>query len=358
MAVTSVKRLFSGQTASISPEQRSYVEVFLVQVNDPTDDQLTVSGATDPTTGLRIPLLGYYYQGPKTADPDATLKSIGPSRVEGTRQAWLVQCNYETPRNAGNRGGQFEDSSDGPQPNDQGVITDNPFDWRDRVEFSNTIFGSPVTDAIIRSSILTGLMPTRPINSRGPVQVASGEVIDPPPEIDDASGVLRITKFEDSWAKSAAYPKPVINSDPIDVRLPGFVRTIDRYCAKLYPCNGSLLWHTTQSNAVIPYWQNQYEVALTDREDGWRIKELNRGYNRRYQPGDDDGNGGSVPSDYRTTAKNKGLALMKRLTDADGNPIGPLLLDEDGKPLIDGPPIYITYSGYEEVEMSGLALWS
>lgn len=352
MAVTSVTRVFSGQTASITPEQRSYVEIFMVVVDDPLDDQLTVAGAPG------LPILGYYYQGPRTADPAATLKTIVPSRVDETRTVWLVQCNYETPKNAGSGGGQFEDSSNGPQPNDAGQITDNPFDWRDRVEFTHTIFGAPVTDAIIRSSILNGLIPTRAINSRGPVQVASGEVIDPPPEIDDAFGVLRITKCEQSWGASMAFAKPVVNSDSFEIRHPGFIRTIDRYAAKAYPCNGSLAWHTTAANQIIPYWQNVYEVAFTDRQGGWRISELNRGYNRRYQPGDDDGNGGSVPSDYRTTAKNKGLALIKRLTDADGNPIGPLLLDSDGKPLIEGAPIYIPYSAYDEVPFAGLALWS
>lgn len=339
MAVTNVTRLFAGQTGEQSVTNlsgqavprtavlNSYVVVYAVDVSDALDDQTIVVNANG------IPRIGDGYSFGNGIDYEAKLKGKVPSRVEGTRLRWIVVCNYDN------------------QP-------ESPLDWREQLEVSKTVFAKPVTDAIIRSDILTELKPYghRAINSRGPIQVASGEVVDPPPEIDDALLFLRITKFESAWCASGSPNGVIINNDSFEIRKPGFVRQVDRYEAKLFPADGSLNYYASAKGEVVPYWINVYDVALNKL--GWRLQETNRGYCRRHNPGDPDGNGGEVPSDYVSTALAKGLPFMKRMTDQDGNPIGPLLLDRDGQPLKGNKALYVEYSAYEEQPFGGFNLWS
>lgn len=339
MASTTVTRLFAGQTGEKSVSTltgqsvgrithlKSYVVVYAVDVDDPEDDQTIVLAANG------IPRLGDGYSFGRGTDYEAKLKALNPSRVEGTRLRWIIVCTYDN------------------QP-------ESPLDWREQLEVSKTVFAKPVTDAIVRTDILSDLKPAghRAINSRGPIQVASGEVVDPPPEIDDAMLFLRITKYESEWCQSGNPGGVVINNDSFEIRKPGFIRSVDRYEAKLFPSDGTLSYYTTSAGAINPYWVNVYDIALNKL--GWRLNETNRGYCRRKNPGDPDGNGGTVASDFVSTALDKGLPFMARLTDSDGNPIGPLLLDRDGQPLKGNQAVYIPYSAYEETPFGGFSLWA
>lgn len=352
MAATNVTKLYSGQTGSTSNDQRSYVEVYAVDVDSATDGKITVENAVHVAYGIVIGLT--YYRNFSEVDVEAKAKDFSSSRVEGTRLRWTVQVTYETPP----KNDKGDESSE-PQPDANGNLTDEPNDWRERIEWGANVFAKPVTDAKLLSDKIPKI---RAVDSRGPIVVASGEVVDPPPEMDDHDVALRITKFSRTFPnETAATYKNSTNNDAFEIRKPGLHLKISKYESRLLPITGSLNYHTQKSGTVVPYWQVNYELLIRwigEDSVGWRVAQLNHGYFRRQLAGDHSVEGGSLSQSTVDRRRQNGLAAMARLTDAESNPIGPLLLDYDGQPLKAGEnALYLLYSHLKEKSYGSLKIW-
>ena len=89
MAVVSVKTLHDGWSGSFPfDDAPTFSVVYLVEVDDPQDGNITVVSASG------IPQLGSAYRVGEDFRADCLLKSLSTSPVAGTRNLWQVTASY------------------------------------------------------------------------------------------------------------------------------------------------------------------------------------------------------------------------------------------------------------------------
>lgn len=340
MAVSTVTKLFSGQTGSRTAKERTYEASWMVVVTDPKDGPKIVVDAVKEWLGK--PWTGFS----NDVDSTARCESLVPSRVPDTRLVWTVKGTWKT-----------ESQGDG-GVGDGGSIEFDPTKWRDEVEVGSV----KVTVPVDKATILIALPKIkRPQNSVGPIVNAAGDVLDPPIEKEESHQVIRITKYEAEFPShlAPAYDN-AINSDGFTISKPGLHRDIKRYQAKMEPITGSLNWYERKDGTQFAYWKNVYELHI--KQSGWRVEVVNRGRNRRAGPGDPNGqadkDGGKFISPGELAQRKKFRPPVTRIRDDDDFPVGPVLLDLDGNPLqaYDKNATYIPYGLYFEVEFANLGL--
>ncbi len=326
-----ITMLNAGMTSTQDAEQRTYAAQWLVETTDSADNQVVVANALRGYLGQ--PWAGFG----NGQDLEAICVSITPSRVPDSTKFWIVQGKWETP--------QREDQSD-----DNGNPTDNPLDWRDRVEVGSAKFTVPVESA----KLITDLAGVgRPANSEGPVIAASGEVLDPPLEKEEAYRIYRITRMMKNFpAEQLDEYENAVNSDVVTLVKDGLKRTFQKYTLKMEPATSALQYHRRDDGSEIFYWAVPYEVH--HKKSGWRRKILNMGHHRRATAGDPDGRGGTISNSDLLN----GQPHMRRVVDADDNPMGKVMLDLDGQPLAMGAdPVYLTYAVHDELPFKKLGIW-
>lgn len=336
MAVTSVTLGFRGQSANDDGKKRTFTEVWNVETNDPLDCGQTVIEANG------LPRMGEYFESGNDRDREAVVKSIAPKRSESSRLFWSVTVTYETPDDPKDENKQKPDSN--------GKLTEKPDDWRPEVSVSPVMVQVPVEKATLRTELSELSFNLGKVGNDGPIINSAGIPFDPPPTIEYARKMLRITK------SSLKYPadhetkyENRVNKDPWVLILPGYIRNFSKQTVRFIPFEASLQRQQLQNGAFIDYWQVNYNL-LIDEQRGWRMKILDRGIHTFVKPGDPDGKGGTWSSgDFPS-----GIPPLVRVTDPNGIPISePVLFDLKGKPS-NGKPYWIEYEVYEEVSFAAL----
>jgi hypothetical protein len=107
MAIVRVGELGEARTGNFSESGvRQYTRSFVVVTDDHEDGPLTVKQATDPNTGVRIPLINEIYVAGNDTDTGARVVSIVPKQIDGEAgKAWHVQVDYDS---------EFADSPEDP----------------------------------------------------------------------------------------------------------------------------------------------------------------------------------------------------------------------------------------------------
>jgi hypothetical protein len=129
MAVISVKTLHDGWSGTFPQnEAPTFKVVYLVEVDDPQDGNMTVVSASG------IPALGTAYRVGQDFRPDVLLKSLSTSPVAGTRNLWQVTASY----GAGEKGEPPEtgDPTDG--KTQEGEDTEDPLKFAVSLSLSTT----------------------------------------------------------------------------------------------------------------------------------------------------------------------------------------------------------------------------
>lgn len=336
MGVVSIRKLFAGQTGELSAKKVSYGAAWMVEVSSELDDQPIILNALRPGLGTLFNWgLGF--------DLQASLQSLSCTRVPDSRLWWLVEGNWES----------IENENDQEQRDEQGNSSDDPLDWRDRVERGAAKFTAPVEKAVLLTD-LSGI--GRAENSEGPVVNAAGDIFDPPIEVEEAHGIYRVTRnMRDFPTELADEYENAINKESYTIRLPGMKKTFKPFTLKAEPIVGQLQYHPQKNGNVFAYWSVTSE--LHHNKKTWLHEPLNRGFNRRQAAGDPDGRGGTISNtdlvgpDGKPNGK-PGKALM---TDAEDNPTGPNNLDLNGQPLPPtAPPVYLKYRCYAALPFSKL----
>lgn len=334
MAVTSVSLLHTGQSSESALKQRSYTSVYQVQVSSATDSPTLVEN------DFRIPFLGAFY----ASDPFAICVSRTATRVESTRLVWTVAVRYET-----------QDREDDDKKDDNGEESDDPFDWRDKWEFTASRETVPVEQA----RMLTEGVEVWPFGTYRKPCNAAGDVFDPPLEKPSTIRVLRITKILRAYPTWADKYEDSINNDTFTIRKPGLILKVLPFTAKLEPINASLDYHQPRQGQEIAFVRAIIE--LTIKKDNWHFFPLNHGFNRRQIYRDVTDNGNTLVR----IAPGAGEELLDpkkapttAIKDRDGQEVRvPVLLDKQGQPLAIGQePIHFRCAGYEEYPFAPLRL--
>jgi hypothetical protein len=290
--------------------------------------------------GLPIPGISYYAAS-GDLDAQAICRRLTPSRVDG-RLIWLVTASFAT------------DPEDDKRRDEDGKPESDPYKWADQISLGGAQFQRPLEKAIYREGFKGGAAGETPAGKEGPPKNSAGVVFSPPFEIDDSRKVLRITKVVDKFPTSDWLKyQDAINSDTwtFNKKKLGFTHTFEKYTAKCQSIEGVLKVETT-ADGPIRYWEVTYEIH--GNKKGWRVELLDQGFHAAQRAGDDDGHGGTVSSSTVIA----GQPRVRRLMDPDGHPVSePQLLDGDGQPLAaNAEPVYITYSGYDELPFAKLGL--
>lgn len=324
--------VWEGQTGSFKIDGSEITAVYQVEVNNPLDGPQTVVLARG------LPPIGSFYLVGNDANPLLTLREMTPTRVTGTRLLWHVACKYQSPNSDQSQSGTDEDGK--PQK--------DPRHWHDEIEIGYAGHTGPLEKATLVSPDLGRF---RRIGDEGPPINSAGEVFSPPAERDLSRFVLRITKNLNSYPVGNAKDYlDAINSDnfTINKRKLGFVFPVKKYQAKMRNVSGRLSFANE-----IAYWPVTYEMEIDTRGD-WRFDLIDKGFAAALNPGDQDGNGGTLSANDFVN----GMPRLKQFTDTDGNPFTePQLLDGTGKLLAPGKPaVYIKYAGYTEKPFAKLRL--
>ena len=127
MAVVSVKTLHDGWTGSFTlKEMPTFTVVYLVEVDDPRDGNITVIDAAG------IPRPGAPYQVGQDFHALSTCKSLSSAPVAGTRNLWQVTASFGKP--------EKEDEDDDPTDDvtEDGEPTDDPLKFAVSMSISST----------------------------------------------------------------------------------------------------------------------------------------------------------------------------------------------------------------------------
>lgn len=334
MGVLSVNVRIPGRTVAQTKDKTTYAATYRAKLDSASTSDFEI------LSDYRIPFYGKPYDG----DPRAVCKAKNLSRLSDSTLFCDIDVAWETPDKPD------DNEDDKPKADDNGNPTDNPFDWRDKVQWIGAKFTKPAEDAIVRTDKISRF---RPLNGRGKPINAAGDVYDPPIEIDDSRGILRITKYLQEFPGDVERDyRDAVNSDEVAIIKKGFNRIFERFTLKMEPLQGQLLYHRQANGREIAYWETVYELAVN--WGGWRFNINNVGINESQWDGDTDDAGNALALDssgrlvYRDFDKIYTGPFAKRMKDPDGRPITvPQPLDFNGRPLAKNQPITtILYSLY------------
>lgn len=229
MGVVSVVERFDTNGEFADTGFSKYVRRFTVLTDNPNDRQATV------LTAIGIPRTRDIYASGNEIDLAATCRSITATADSNSRTAWTVEAQYSS---------EVEDDNAQNEPNP--LLRPSVVEW----DFLQT---TKIVD--------------RDINNAAIDTAADEPFDDPPPEIDDARLVLRITRNQITYDVQQAYD--YINAVNSDVFFGG--------AAKTWKC--AVIRATSQTEIVnqvqITYWPTTYEFHY--RAETWQLKLLHKG---------------------------------------------------------------------------------
>jgi hypothetical protein len=311
MSIVSVTRLPEGWSGGFNQNwERHYRQVFRVTTSDRLDGPNTVYTASDPVTGLTIPLRGAaYYVTATERDPGSFVQSIEPAfesfAAEAGGCSWLVAVTY----------GQYQ----------MNTWTEDPIGWPLRIQFGGTQ----------QSKIAY-------VDKDGKaVMNSADDYYDPPPEVDDSRSVLIVSRNEgihDFDFLKTEYYRDCVN-DALwngfaarQLKL-GLITTGEPQSKQV---GGSIVW----------YYQVNYPFSVN--RDTWDSKLLDQGFTRL---------DGDSPPVYDPVS---GLEILHRVEIRDKHgqrPSAPVFLDGDGNELPTTSPVVVKdFRIYAERDFSALSL--
>ena len=353
MTVTRVALAWAGSTGSSSKNGREYTATYNVETDTHLDQTKTIIDYFRDTVrfeDLTLPYLDMQYEFANDVDPVALCDSITPKRQENSQKHWQVEFHYKTP--------EEEDEETGEKEN--GEASNNPLDWRPTCDISFVERARPVVKAIYRGGFTNGLIQE---GEEYAVVNSAMAVLDPPLERSAFQTLFRFGRywFEYPWA--ARFAVTAVNKRPFRLLILD-PNTVDKN-GRPTPDNGALnvsfdsyQCQISSLNAALirkngfTLWKLSTEM-LYDREFGFRVDVLDRGFSAKAGDGDPDGRGGFfTPND---TAN--GVAPLRALLDPNGLAAPePVLLDGNGQPLALGAdPVYSTWSIYPELSFQAFS---
>tara|TARA_R110000824_G_scaffold235279_1_gene424045 strand:+ start:723 stop:1871 length:1149 start_codon:yes stop_codon:yes gene_type:complete len=372
MAVVSVKILHDGWTGSFpSTEAPTFTVVYLVEVDDPQDGNMTVVSADG------IPALGSAYSVGQDFRADVLLKSLSTAPVAGTRNLWNVTASYGKP--------EKEEENDDPTDGitEDGEPTADPLKFAVSMSISSTrvardaIMGTYLGQLREREGVAGNLVPDgfneggAPPQAHGQVEhdqwesppITNGRAItnsvfkpfDPPPQVEYNRTNLRINF---NTLNSPQRILPYINS----VNSKGIVINVfyhwddehgqDRASrGKFYipEFAGRIMGMTTNPSRRngIAYHENELEIEV-DAMYTWRLDILDRGYATL-----------NAEKTFTSYAEGKGVAVTNSDVSEDGFANRePVLLDGRGQELNieEADAVYLRYGVYPEMDWHRVGL--
>ncbi len=357
MAVVSVKTLHDGWSGTFpKSDAPNFNVVYLVEVDDPLDGNMTVVSASG------IPSLGSSYRVGTDFRADVLLKSLSTTPIAGTRNLWQVTASYGSPEK------EDEEQGDPTEGKTQdGDDTEDPLEFAVSMATSTTRVS---TDAISGTYLgqyqdgqfhgnrgFTGDPYDLPpeVGSTGAITNSVFRPFDPPPQVE-----YNRTNIKVRW-NTLSMPRKVlnyvnsVNSQFITMKIKyqwadeqgnlqkstGQV-AIPKYAGRIL---GLTCTPAVWGNGV-GYHDNELEIEV-DTLFTWRLDILDRGY---------------AIMNYDATSPSAGNPDGLPVTDADVGDDGfenrePVLLDGKGKKLdINSKGCFLRYGVYPEKNWRGINL--
>jgi hypothetical protein len=370
MAVVSVKTLHDGWSGTFpKSDSPSFNVVYLVEVDDPKDGNMTVVAANG------IPHLGSSYSVGTDFRADVLLKSLSTAPIAGTRNLWQVTASYGTPE----QGEEPEGGDPTEGVTQDGEKTGNPVEWAASMSLSTTRVSTDAINGAYLGQYQDGKFHQQrgfhghdqPPTAQGNVQtdgngiITNGRAItnsvfrpfDPPPSVEYNRTNVKIQfNTSDSPQKILNYINSV-NSKFIWLRVDyvwhdedGNEHTttgkvaVPQYAGRIM---GLSTTPALSSNGV-GYHANVLEIEI-DKLFTWRLDILDRGY---------------AVLNYKKTFPSAGdpQADGTPTTDGDVSDDGfenrePVLLDGKGKKLkVDEDGCFLRYGVYPEMDWNDIKL--
>mgnify|MGYP003653242927 CR=1 FL=1 len=364
MSVVSVKTLHDGWTGSFTlKEMPTFTVVYLVEVDDPQDGNITVIDAAG------IPRPGDPYQVGQDFHALSTCKSLSSAPVAGTRNLWQVTASFGKPEKE-----EDDDPTDG--ITEDGEPTEDPLKFAVSMSISSTrvtrdaIMGTYLGQLRERQGVAGALVPEGFVAGGAPPQahlgvthnqwknptITNGRAItnsvfrpfDPPPQVEYNRTNLRI-KFNTLNSPKRIIPYiNSVNSKSIFINV--HYRWDDEHGQDRASTGqfwipefaGRIMGITTNpsSRNGIGYHENELEIEV-DKLYTWRLDILDRGY--------------ATTNDDKSFSSNAGSGVP--VTDSDVSEDGfanrePLLLDGRGQALNveEMDAVYLRYGVYPEMD--------
>jgi len=223
MAVTKVTQLWRGRSHSSDAQGgRTYRRKFDVYTDDKATEQSEVRQA------VGVPRIGDIYP----EDTGATVIGLQVEQEPNHDKLWHVTANYSTDTGNQNTGAEEE----------------NPLDRPAELEWSFVQF-TKIAETDLNGEAL--------LNS-------SGEIFDPPPEMDDSRPVLRIARNEAAFSAALAVDfMDAVNLDAFFGGQPGQVKVASISAVR-------------QFENDVAFWRVVYEFHY--RRELWDLRVLDQGF--------------------------------------------------------------------------------
>ena len=362
MSVVSVKTLHDGWTGSFTlKEMPTFTVVYLVEVDDPQDGNITVIDAAG------IPRPGDPYQVGQDFHALSTCKSLSSAPVAGTRNLWQVTASFGKPEKE-----EDDDPTDG--ITEDGEPTEDPLKFAVSMSISSTrvtrdaVMGTYLgqlreIDGVAGNLDAVKFAAGKPAVHLGVTHnqwknptITNGRAItnsvfrpfDPPPQVEYNRTNLRI-KFNTLNSPKRIIPYiNSVNSKSIFINV--HYRWDDEHGQDRASTGqfwipefaGRIMGITTNpsSRNGIGYHENELEIEV-DKLYTWRLDILDRGY--------------ATTNDDKSFSSNAGSGVP--VTDSDVSEDGfanrePLLLDGRGQALNveEMDAVYLRYGVYPEMD--------
>ena len=296
MGITAVQLIYDGVEGSLDQKLvRSYTQKYRV-ITDSSDTQsVSVRNATDPNTGLRIPLLFDRYMPGTDQDLAAMATSISCSAgdmLASGGAVWEVTVQYST------------DVGEDPQQGDNPLLRPPVVTWS--------------SENVIR-------IVDKDVNDE-PIVNTANKPFDPGVDIEEARFILEVQRNEPIF--NTAYVdtyQNAINSDTFLGFAPGTARITGIRAQQLVEND-------------VQFWQ--ISLQITFNRDGWQKKILNAGYEKKL---------------IANPVDEEDWEIIKDVTGARLST--PSNLSLNGQSVLpDGTGIFLTFDVYEEVPFGPLGL--
>ena len=372
MAVVSVKTLHDGWTGSFTlKDMPTFTVVYLVEVDDPQDGNITVIDAAG------IPRPGDPYQVGQDFHALSTCKSLSSAPVAGTRNLWQVTASFGKP--------EKEDDDDDPTDGmtEDGEPTDDPLKFAVSMTISSTrvardaIMGTYLGQLRERDGVAGALVPdgfkdggappqahpgvehdqwrTPPITNGRAITNSVFKPFDPPPQVEYNRTNLRI-KFNTLNSPQRILPYiNSVNSKSIVINV--HYRWDDEHgqdrasTGKFWVPEfaGRIMGITTNPSRRngFAYHENELEIEV-DKLYTWRLDILDRGYSTL-----------NAEKTFSSYADGKGVPVTNSDVSDDGfQNREPVLLDGYGQALNieEADAVYLRYGVYPEMDWSVVGL--
>jgi hypothetical protein len=236
MSVIKVQEGFTGQEGKDSTHLKERTRVFLVEVDDPTDEMDTVlAGNPAPGSGEDIlPQRGDPYPGALSSYSNSVVVSLDARRT-ASRLFWIVTAQYSSQQ------GQ--------------IITDNPLDDPWEVRWSHESIRKVLEKSVTSTTSLTNLPTVQGFAANSPIATSAGQRFYPGIEVEEVILVCSLVTNRSTY--DVAQAKAFINTMNNNVvTICG--HAAPKWSAKLTAYDGE------EVHSRGGYWRVNYQVSFRD----------------------------------------------------------------------------------------------